>query len=251
MSRMTSVRGFALVVASLVGMTMTATTASADFVYTSQTRSATATYGRPGVESSLTLTAPNFGVFDATATAPDHPSIEGGNASQRQRSELLPGQITVQGAPVGLLYPAFGGTGYAWGRTITDVLFEVTNPTAVTLQAMGTVIIQDPYFGVNDPGSPRSISLTGPGTDIVWDRDDLGMFPRVSGNRSATAGLLPGTYRLLVDVRSDYHPASGSQHRSETDFTVTLTEVPEPSLLGVAMMAMVPLVRRGRSRRRG
>jgi hypothetical protein len=243
MSGNVGISRFALALTLLVS----ATTASAQFVYTSQTRSVTATYGRPGVESSLTLTAPDAGVFDATATAPDHPSIEGGNAAQHQRSELLPGRITVQGAPVGLSAPAFGGTGYARSQTITDVLFDVTEPTAVTLQATGTVIIQDLIFGQDGPGADRSISLTGPGTNIVWNRNELGTFPRISGSRSANLDLPPGTYRLLVDVNSVAN-GSGvlSPSRSETDFTVTLT-VPEPSLLGIAMTAMIPLVRRSRA----
>lgn len=113
-------------------------TAQADFNYTGQTRWVYGELsGALAPTISQTINAPNnFNLFDAT-TSLTHPTY-GGLANQHQRSELLPGSISITGdilaAP-----PSEVGTGIAETETYTSVTFSLSTATDVALAASGTV----------------------------------------------------------------------------------------------------------------
>src|SRR5438874_4917815 len=127
MSTTGKLRGGALLMALLVS----ASVAPAAFNYTLQTRSVHGDAGGSlGSATPQTISATNFGVFDATTnvTVPTY----GGSANQHQHSELLPTSIIVTG-DTNVFRPAEVGTGIANTETITDVTFTISVTTQVAL----------------------------------------------------------------------------------------------------------------------
>lgn len=211
---------------------LTASNAPAAFTFLTQTRSVWGScYGYYGGDSE-TITSPGFGVFHATTsvTVPTY----GGAANQHQHSELLPNAIYYSGS-ASVFRPAMVGTGIAEARTTFDVTFHVSTATQVALEASGTVF----GFGTD----PRTISLTGPGTNISWNTFESGVLPTISGSRSTTAILEPGDYRLragFFSINTNYP----SNNYGVSSFNIGLTEVPEPG--GLALLEIAPALMKRR-----
>ena len=220
-----------------IALLLTHSTAHAAFNFVSQNRSVTGTLSGFYGSDTDTITAPNnFNVFDAT-TDPEVPPY-GGTARQHQRSELLPHLIDVTGG-ASVFRPAMVGTGQATAQTTTSVTFNILTATQVLLYAEGSVS--------NGLGIPsRSITLTGPGTSISWNAfNSSGLFPAVSGSRSTTATLAPGSYTFGASFYSSNNQIENTT--SVSNFHVYLQEVPEPSMLAVPLAALT-LLGRKRSR---
>jgi hypothetical protein len=239
MSTISRLYGAVVALAVLFG---TSTAASAGFIFTAQNRFVTGQLGGAlGSAGPQTFTASDFGLFDA-ATSLTIPTY-GGAANQHQRSELLPLAITVAGDTLCIL-PAMVGTGSAFTRSYTSVGFDLTDTaTEVTLSASGTA---------SSGGIPiHEIKLIGPApatTPIVyWDAFGS-EFPAVSGSRSTSLTLSPGSYQFIVDMQSSSSAFPTNNH-SVPNFNVALA-IPEPgSVVGAGLFALTTALMTRRRRR--
>jgi hypothetical protein len=210
---------------------------AAPFVYTSQTRSVFAHTHGPGGDPTQSFSASNFALFDQTAAVADSSGF--GNASQRQRSELLADTISILSSFSGVR-PAFAGTGIADGQSTAIIAFTVAGATNVRLDA---------NVGWTEnlvlPQGPRTVSLIGPGANIDWRIYNYPPDPWL-GPRSVNLTLTPGSYTLTVDLDSwigGFQPAF-----STAGGTVTLTQVPEPAALAATSLLTTALIVRRRNR---
>ena len=214
--------------------------ASAGFIFTSQNRFVTGQLGGSlGSAGPQTFTAPasGFALFEASTslTIPTY----GGAADQHQRSELSPLSISVIG-DASCIRPAMVGTGTANTRSFTDVSFDLTASTDVTLAASGTAF---------SSGIPiHQIKLIGPGSTIIvnWDAFNSGaLFPQGSGSRSSNFTLAPGSYQFIVDMQS--FNGSVNSH-SVPNFNVAMT-IPEPGSAAGVLLALTAALTTRRGRR--
>ena len=232
----TVVVGSALALASLM-----TTPALAVFSYSTQTRWPNAELYGFLMPPPQTFSATGFGSFDATAALDG----DGGNGSahQRQYSSLTSNQITIGGSYSGFA-PAFGGTGKSYGRTLADIAFSVASATDVTLAV--TAATQD-YL--SDP-QPRTVSLSGPGTNLSWNINSYN--GGWTGSRSQNMTLGAGVYDLRVELYSTVYSTNyGSQPFAKiSSFQATFTgapAAPEPgSMALLAIAGLVALSRRAR-----
>jgi len=220
----------AFTVAVLVGTSA----AWAGFIFDTQTRQVEGrVWAGVGSTYSDTITAPNFGLFDATTHVTD--PTYGGSANQHQRSQLLPNLITVIGDTT-CYRPGNAGAGQAYARSSFDVNFTVTQPTLVSLEASGSLT-------GSAATNSRAIGLIGPNADIRWGNGySPGLFPEVSGTNSTTVTLAPGSWRFLVSLASSDDRFTG--YSAVNNFDVRLRELPEPGFLAPALVALLPLIRR-------
>jgi hypothetical protein len=211
-----------------------ASASAAPFVYTSQTRSVSATARVAGFGPSQSFSTTGTALFDRTAYV-EHTGQFGGVdgwAQQSQTSQLLPTSITTSGA-FGGQNPPGTGTGDATGHTITNIAFSVAAATDVRLDAVAGIFTD----GIHLPLGARSIKLTGPSANISWSAYFDGFHFDWPGSRSQDLTLQPGAYNFLVDfesVRGGFQVGSNGV----SSYNISLTQVPEPASLAL----LVPLV---------
>ena len=171
-------------------------------------------------DASQSVSAPDFGPFDGTATA----SAGGGDATSHQVSTLSASGISVVG-DFHADNPAFAGTGTTRGESLTDVTFSISSPATYRLSGM----VAQSSFNTH----PRTVRLTGPATNVDLE----------GPNSFDTSGALaPGQYRLFVDVVSA--TAFGSSSDPTSGFNASFTVVPEPSSVFPAAVCVILLVAR-------
>ena len=229
------------VVGILITISLISTPARAAFNFTAQSRSISAHTHGSGGDVSQSFTAPDFALFDKTASAP-HPT--GGSSDQHQRSELLSNAITIVGGWSGFP-PSFAGTGQADGNSSTSVTFTVPSTTDADLTAQAS-------FLDGNPGVVGSISLTGPSTSVAWYLSHSAGPPGapwpVNGN-STHLTLGPGSYTLNANFSSNRVGTLAFNQNYVSSFDVELTQsVPEPASFGATITLVLMSLRLRRSR---
>lgn len=227
--------------AGLFGLLTIASPVLATFTYTSQDRSVYAHIYGFAPPPPQTIMAPDYNTWDATAHVQEFPN-GGGYSTQHQHSELRPDLIYVTGDFAGK-EPAFGGTGKADGQSLADIAFNLTSATDVSLTVNAVT---------NDnrtPDGSRTVSLTGPSTNISWNVNSY--TGGWTGSRSQNMTLAPGSYDLhialdSVQYASGYNP--GNYVAAVKSFDVTLT--PEPASTGAILLTASTLLRRRARRNR-
>jgi hypothetical protein len=222
----------------VITISLIAAPAWAAFNFTSQTRSITAhTYGLSG-DLTQTFTAPDFALFDKTASVVD-PLNGGGSATQSQKSELLPNAITIVGAWSGFP-PPLAGTGQATGNSSTTINFDLATTTDVDLTAQAIY--------TNPSAAPTGwVILTGPSTNITWYVSDSSLNPGgpwPAGGHAQHLVLSPGSYVFKTSFSSSRIGVQTFNTIYVSSFDVALS-IPEPaSAAGVAMLAGLLLLSR-------
>jgi hypothetical protein len=108
----------------------------------------------------------------------------------------------------------------------------------------------DATISINDfnllPQGARTVSLTGPNTNISWlIANFVGPPNPWTGSRSAVATLQPGQYRFFVDLYS-FQGGFQPMTASVPSYNVTLTALPEPAAAGLIVLALGGTMRRRR-----
>lgn len=175
----------AAVVAVLFVATIGASSAWAEFLYTSQSRYVEASAG-----PSQQYTAANFGPFSATAYRQYITQFEGSSYARAiQTSSLTPTSITAEGSAY-----AWGNFGFVGSRAdnVFDVSFGVSVPAAYVFSLGGQMF----DFEISGPGLITPLPSTGV--------------------------LLPGNYTLSIHAYSEYY--GGNSWGSDYSFSLTIPE---------------------------
>jgi hypothetical protein len=206
--------------------------AHADLVFVSQSRTTSAGASLAGSPASDSKATNAPGLFDQTALARVDidldPGLVSSIAAARLQSNLSPAAISMLGEYQ--LSPGyFFGSGYAWGRTTANILFDVTTPTPFVLWGQMPAV---PFLDADDP-TPRRATLSGPGLDLSSP----------TGNFTFEGTMSPGRYTLSVDVLSRSRGPGGdvSEGWDIPGFSLNLQAVPAPGTLGLAGIAGVAL----------
>ena len=144
-------------------------------------------------------------------------------ATGYQTSNLASDRITARGAAEIITGPPANSSG-ARSKSIVDVTFTLDQATGYQLD----MSMHQNYYG--------EISLTGPGTNIIWDPldDDLD-FDR---SLSQSGTLEAGTYHLYINPTSEYDLVPATY-----DFSLV---IPAPASAGVLALGGLDMTRRRR-----
>lgn len=202
----------------------------AQLSYVSQSRSVYAQVGvAGGAQDVHTVSAPDFGVFNQTASSSvglPYP----GSSSATQVSSLLPTGIDIA-TSFASARPAAAGTGSARMESTLDVLFSVDQPTTFTLSGL---MPASEAASIPQIADLRTIQLTGPGVSI----DLVG-----PGAFSQTGSFSVGQYHLLID--GDVKDNQLHFHTGSQNFNVSLV-IPEPVSMTALCAGALILIRRRR-----
>lgn len=209
------------------------------FTYTAQSRSVYVNVGAIGIATpSQTIVAPDFGIFDETASVSMPSGGPSGFATQHQRSTLGADGIKISGEFTGS-HPSYAGTGYARGSSLTDVTFTLAEPTGmylgVTLERSSNDYdaFSNPLVRLSTPGSsfPHVVSLD-PSSMPYASVKDL---------------LLPaGTYTLHVNLQA-YLSSHSFDDRPAYNIILAVPEPAAALLLAPCLMMFLSGRRRLRS----